>query len=108
MKRNGWKESFPDKASEIAAHNALVTQRSEADSGADVEEEDLVGYKYDAAFPLIISKLVKPGMRGFMFAAIAGAVISSLASMLNSASTIFTMDVCQGYSLAFPLISGGV
>ena len=28
-----------------------------------------------------------------MFAAIAGAVISSLASMLNSASTIFTMDV---------------
>ena len=28
-----------------------------------------------------------------MFAAIAGAVISSLASMLNSASTIFTMDI---------------
>jgi SSS family solute:Na+ symporter len=32
-------------------------------------------------------------LRGFIFAAIAGAVISSLASMLNSASTIFTMDL---------------
>jgi SSS family solute:Na+ symporter len=28
-----------------------------------------------------------------MFAAIAGAVVSSLASMLNSASTVFTMDI---------------
>jgi len=32
-----------------------------------------------------------------MFAAIAGAVISSLASMLNSASTIFTMDLYKRY-----------
>jgi SSS family solute:Na+ symporter len=47
----------------------------------------------DEAFPMLIRELVPPGLRGFMFAAIAGAVISSLASMLNSASTIFTMDV---------------
>jgi SSS family solute:Na+ symporter len=47
----------------------------------------------DEAFPLLIRNLVPQGLRGFMFAAIAGAVISSLASMLNSASTIFTMDV---------------
>ena len=49
--------------------------------------------KPDEAFPMLIRKLVPEGLRGFMFAAIAGAVISSLASMLNSASTIFTMDV---------------
>jgi len=49
----------------------------------------------DEAFPMLIRNLVPPGLRGFMFAAIAGAVISSLASMLNSASTIFTMDVYQ-------------
>ena len=49
----------------------------------------------DEAFPLLIKNLVPQGLRGFMFAAIAGAVISSLASMLNSASTIFTMDVYQ-------------
>ena len=47
----------------------------------------------DEAFPMLIRNLVPAGLRGFMFAAIAGAVISSLASMLNSASTIFTMDV---------------
>jgi SSS family solute:Na+ symporter len=49
--------------------------------------------KSDEAFPILIKNLVPAGMRGFMFAAIAGAVVSSLASMLNSASTIFTMDV---------------
>ena len=47
----------------------------------------------DAAYPLLIKNLVSPGIRAFIFAAISGAVISSLASMLNSASTIFTMDL---------------
>lgn len=49
----------------------------------------------DEAYPTLIKKLVPMGLRGFMFAAIAGAVTSSLASMLNSASTIFTMDIYQ-------------
>lgn len=47
----------------------------------------------DAAYPLLIKNLIPQGLRGFIFASIAGAVISSLASMLNSASAIFTMDV---------------
>jgi len=47
----------------------------------------------DAAYPLLIRNLIPIGLRGFIFAAISGAVISSLASMLNSASTIFTMDL---------------
>jgi SSS family solute:Na+ symporter len=47
----------------------------------------------DDAFPMLIRNLVPVGLRGFMFAAIAGAVISSLGSMLNSASTILTMDI---------------
>jgi SSS family solute:Na+ symporter len=47
----------------------------------------------DAAYPMLIRRLVPTGIRGFIFAAIAGAVISTLASMLNSASTIFTMDL---------------
>jgi SSS family solute:Na+ symporter len=47
----------------------------------------------DEAFPTLIKSLIPQGLRGFMFAAIAGAVTSSLASMLNSASTIFTMDI---------------
>ncbi|MEE9370817.1 MAG: sodium/solute symporter, partial [Sedimentisphaerales bacterium] len=47
----------------------------------------------DAAYPLLIKNLVPSGLKGFILAAIAGAVISSLASMLNSGSTIFTMDL---------------
>ncbi len=47
----------------------------------------------DTAYPLLIRNLIPIGLRGFIFAAISGAVISSLASMLNSASTIFTMDL---------------
>ena len=47
----------------------------------------------DTAYPLLIRNLLGPGVRAFIFAAISGAVISSLASMLNSASTIFTMDL---------------
>jgi len=51
----------------------------------------------DAAYPLLIRNLVTPGFRAFIFAAITGAVISSLASMLNSASTVFTMDLYKRY-----------
>jgi len=47
----------------------------------------------DQAYPELIRNLIPAGLRGFIFAALAGAVISSLASMLNSASTIFTMDI---------------
>lgn len=47
----------------------------------------------DAAFPTLVRELVHPGLRGFICAAIAGAVISTLASLLNSASTIATMDI---------------
>jgi SSS family solute:Na+ symporter len=60
-------------------------------------QNTLLGYKFDSAFALLIKKLVPIGLRGFMLAAIMGAVMSSLASMLNSASTIFTMDLYNKY-----------
>lgn len=47
----------------------------------------------DQAFPTLIRNLVPLGLRGFIFAALAGAVISTLASVLNSAATILTMDL---------------
>lgn len=53
----------------------------------------LIGYDYDAAFPTLLRNLLKPGITWFVLAAIFGAVVSSLASMLNSASTIATMDI---------------
>ena len=64
------------------------------DSHPDVEvRQELIGYDYDGAFPLLIRYLTPTGLRGFVLAALMGAVISSLASMLNAASTIFTMDI---------------
>jgi len=50
---------------------------------------------YDAAFPVLIKNLLPTGtgLKGFVLAAIFGAVVSSLASMLNSSSTIFAMDI---------------
>jgi len=64
------------------------------ESHPDVEvRQELVGYDYDGAFPLLIRYLTPHGLRGFVLAALMGAVISSLASMLNAASTIFTMDI---------------
>ncbi len=56
---------------------------------------DQIGEKSDAAFPTLIKQLIQPGVRGLIYAAIAGAVTSTLASLLNSASTIATMDVYQ-------------
>jgi solute:Na+ symporter, SSS family len=47
----------------------------------------------DAAYPVLMKNLLPAGLRGLMFAALFGAVMSSLDSMLNSASTIFTMDL---------------
>ena len=37
--------------------------------------------------------LVPEGLRGLVFAALIAAIVSSLASMMNSISTIFTMDI---------------
>lgn len=59
---------------------------------AQLYKDQLAGTS-DAAYPLLIRNLIPVGLRGFIFAAISGVVISSLASMLNSASTIFTLDL---------------
>ncbi len=41
--------------------------------------------------------LVPAGLRGIVFAALIAAIVSSLASMMNSISTIFTMDIYRDY-----------
>jgi SSS family solute:Na+ symporter len=47
----------------------------------------------DQAYPVLIRDLLPVGLRGILFAALFGAIMSSLDSMLNSASTLFTMDL---------------
>jgi SSS family solute:Na+ symporter len=111
----------PEQAAEIVAFNAAVagtaadTTLSLADRNAALlaaiaekneshprdqrieTQTALIGRKYDSAFALLIKHLIPTGLRGFMLAAILGAVMSSLASMLNAASTIFTMDLFKPF-----------
>jgi SSS family solute:Na+ symporter len=53
--------------------------------------------KSDEAYPWLLNNIVPPGITGLAFAALVAAVVSSLSSIINSASTIFTMDIYKGY-----------
>ena len=53
--------------------------------------------EYDNAYPWLISVFLAPGFKGLVVAALAAAIVSSLASMLNSVATIFTMDIYRPY-----------
>ena len=49
--------------------------------------------KADGAFPWVLSNFVPVGIKGLVFAGLVAAVGSSISSMVNSASTIFTIDI---------------
>ncbi|MEA1898133.1 MAG: sodium/sugar symporter [Bacteroidota bacterium] len=51
----------------------------------------------DKAYPWLISVFVPNGLKGLVIAALIAAIVSSLASMLNSTATIFTMDIYRPY-----------
>ena len=51
----------------------------------------------DDAYPFLIRNFTPTIVKGLSFAALAAAVISSLASMFNSTSTLFTMDIYKQF-----------
>lgn len=53
--------------------------------------------KADTAYPFLLKEVLPTGLLGVMFAALFGAVMSTLDSMLNSAATIFTMDIYKPF-----------
>ncbi len=55
------------------------------------------GINYDKAYPWLISVFIPTGLQGLVLAALTAAIVSSLASMLNSTSTIFTMDIYKPF-----------
>lgn len=63
----------------------------------DIAQLNLPGAgESDKAYPWLLH-LLPSGLKGVAFAALTAAVVSSLASMLNSTSTIFTMDIYKPY-----------
>ncbi len=88
----GWAKSNPELKKSVDEWNARVASENPAKAA-------LYGYKYDSAFGLLISRVLPDGfgLRGFVFAALLGAVVSSLAAMLNAASTIFAIDIYKRF-----------
>lgn len=58
--------------------------------GADIQ-------KPDEAYPWVLNNYVTTGFKGLAFAALIAAIGSSLSSMVNSTSTIFTLDIFKTF-----------
>ena len=93
-----WAAVNPGLAAEIAEYNARVAREADA-AGAPTSKEKLIAYKYDTALAQLLGHVLPQGVGlvGFVLAALLGAVVSSLAAMLNAASTIFSMDVYKKF-----------
>lgn len=91
-----WRAAHPEQAARLDTHNSAVRARV-TDTSKITTETIATGYKFDASLNLLIKKLlpVGSGLTGFVLAALLGAIVSSLAAVLNAASTIFTMDIYQ-------------
>jgi SSS family solute:Na+ symporter len=50
----------------------------------------------DGAYPYLIGRVVPIGLRGFVFAVLFGAIISTVDSLINSTSTLLTLDIYKG------------
>ena len=53
--------------------------------------------KSDEAYPWLLNNIIPTGVTGLAFAALTAAVVSSLSTIINSVSSIFTMDIYKGY-----------
>jgi SSS family solute:Na+ symporter len=60
-----------------------------------VNAEGLV--ESDKAYPWLIATYMPVGLKGLVLAALTAAIASSVASMVNSTSTIFTMDIYKPF-----------
>ena len=93
-----WKAAFPELAVELQSYNKSVMDAAAA-AKANVTSEMFIAYKYDTALGQLLSSVLpqKTGLVGFVLASLLGAIVSSLAAMLNAASTIFSMDIFKKY-----------
>ena len=95
---HSWKHVNQGLAEEIAAHNER-TEAAARTAGQKTSTEKLIAYKYDTALAQLLGNVLPQGIGlvGFVLAALLGAVVSSLAAMLNAASTIFAMDIYKKF-----------
>jgi len=80
----------------IAAYVIVQNEGGSGEFTALMTDPDTGLIKSDRAYPTLLS-LLPTGIKGIAFAALAAAIVSSLASIANSTSTIFTMDIYRNY-----------
>ena len=77
-------------------HNHVVVNGAQfaipLKAAADGAAAELAG---DTVFPTLVQRLLPVGFRGLVVAGMIAALMSSLASLFNSVSTLFTVDVYQ-------------
>ena len=95
---HSWAAVNPGLAEEIDAFNQGVRAAAGA-AGRLTTSEKMIAFKYDTALAQLLGNVLPQGVGivGFVLAALLGAVVSSLAAMLNAASTIFSMDVFKKF-----------
>jgi SSS family solute:Na+ symporter len=91
---HSWRHVNAALAGEMDAYNRKTTEAAKA-AGQAPAVEKLIAFKYDTALAQLLGHVLPQGVGlvGFVFAALLGAVVSSLAAMLNAASTIFAIDI---------------
>ncbi|USN99536.1 MAG: sodium/solute symporter [Phycisphaeraceae bacterium] len=64
--------------------------------GAALKQKGLIDFdSKDSVFPTMVGALLPAGIRGLVVAGLLAALMSSLASVFNSCSTLFTVDVYE-------------
>ncbi|MAT69615.1 MAG: sodium:proton symporter [Planctomycetaceae bacterium] len=94
---HAWQHVNPELAAEVDAYNE-TTEAKAKEEGKPTATQALVAYKYDTALGQLLGMLPEnTGLLGFVLVALLGAVISSLAAMLNAASSVFTLDLASKF-----------
>lgn len=99
---DAWKKANPTKVQIVDKYNEATKAKIAKANAANKDGKKIVAktaYKEDSALGLLIGKLCmgKKGLFGFIIAALLGAIVSSLAAVLNAASTIFSIDIYHSY-----------
>lgn len=74
----------------------IVNQGLDTSFISSMTDPDTGIIKSDRAYPTLL-QLLPSGLKGLAFAALTAAIVSSLASMANSTSTIFTLDIYKTF-----------
>ena len=89
-------KSVDEAAYYITVYNPALLDQLQQVYGDIVASNIPTAAQTDRAYPWV-AQLLPVGLKGLVFAALAAAIVSSLASMLNSTATIFTMDIYKEY-----------